>query len=46
MGAHSMFLWIKKKFSNYISKLAKANEESFGDKQLDCCKIGKSNTKK
>jgi hypothetical protein len=41
-----MFSWIKKKFDNYIKNLAKANKKSFGDKQLDCCKVGKGNTKK
>lgn len=31
--------WLKK----FIDKLAKANEESFGDKPLDCCSLNKEN---
>lgn len=41
-----MFAKIKKKINSYLNKLAKANEESFGDKQPDCCKAGKGEPKK
>ncbi|MGH4140318.1 LDCC motif putative metal-binding protein [Clostridium sp.] len=28
---------LKKWYDNFIKRMEKANEESFGDKKLDCC---------
>jgi len=40
-------LKIKKKIKDYLNRLAKANESSFGTgKGLDCCKLNKKDTKK
>ena len=30
---------IRKKFNNYLLKLAEANEESFGGQKLECCNL-------
>lgn len=32
---------IKKWVKNFLEKLAKANQESFGNEPLDCCKLGR-----
>jgi hypothetical protein len=36
---------LKKWYDNFIKDMGKANEESFGDKKLDCCGIN-ANKKK
>lgn len=43
---------MKNMIKNWLEKLAKANEESFGSRRLDCCELNKDskfknlNTKK
>lgn len=38
---------MKEKIKEFFEKLAKANEEEFGNKRLDCCEVGrKENTNK
>lgn len=38
----SLLSAIKKRWNNYLEKLAKANKESFGGDVPDCCKMGRS----
>lgn len=41
-----MTLWqhIKKVFQNYFSRMAKSNQEMFGNETLDCCKLNRGQT--
>jgi len=41
-----MFKKLKKKIANYLNKLAKANQSSFGNEKLDCCKLNNNTPKK
>jgi hypothetical protein len=33
---------IKKRWTDYLERLAKVNEEMYGDKRLDCCDLNKN----
>jgi hypothetical protein len=37
---------LKKWYDNFLKGMEKANEESFGDKKLDCCGLNSSKSKK
>ena len=37
---------MKNIIKNWLEKLAKANEESFGSGRLDCCELNKDNKSK
>ncbi len=37
---------IKKAIDNFLKKLAKESEKSFGTERLDCCKLDRPNSKK
>lgn len=39
-----MFKRIKKTFHNFIEKLAKENEKSFGKGTLDCCQLNRQSS--
>jgi hypothetical protein len=34
-----LFIKIKKAWNNFLEKLAKENEKSFGGQKLDCCQL-------
>lgn len=36
---------IKKKWQNYLKKMAKENKEAFGNERLDCCSMNKKDNK-
>lgn len=36
-----MLRWIKRKWTNWIHRLAKQNQASFGHQRLDCCSVDK-----
>ncbi len=35
---------LKKMIDNFLKKLAKQNQEQFGNEKLDCCKLDRPNT--
>jgi len=37
---------IKQWYKDFINNMAKANEDSFGDKKLDCCGMNSKKQKK
>lgn len=41
-----MFKAIKKAIDNFINKLAKESENSFGTEKLDCCTLDRPKTSK
>lgn len=41
-----MFKSIKKAINNFINKLAKESENSFGNEKLDCCTLDRPKTSK
>lgn len=41
-----MFKAIKKAINNFINKLAKESEKSFGNEPLDCCNLDRPKTSK
>ena len=36
-----MFAKLKQKWREFLARLAKENEEQFGDEKLDCCNLNK-----
>lgn len=37
---------IKRKYNNYIKKMAKINQESFGSQRMNCCDLNNHQEKK
>lgn len=42
----NMFKGIKKAVDNFINKLAKESEKSFGNERLDCCNLDRPKSTK
>jgi len=40
------FLSIQKKWNNYLDRLAKVNQDLYGNKRLDCCDVNQSKKQK
>jgi hypothetical protein len=37
---------IRRVFQNFLKKLGESNEQSFGDKRMDCCDLNKEKHEK
>ena len=40
-----MFTRLKKAINAFLEKIAKQNEELYGNSRMDCCKLNKQNKK-
>jgi len=41
-----LFQKMKQAWNRYLSRLAKQNQDSFGNEPLDCCRVGREKKQK